>query len=45
MFVLITYDISDNKRRSKVEKLLLEVGYRVNLSVFECDIKKGEFKK
>ncbi len=32
------YDISDNKRRIKVEKLLSSYGYRVNYSVFECII-------
>ena len=32
------YDISDDKRRRRVEKLLASYGYRVNYSVFECVI-------
>lgn len=38
MYLLITYDITDNKRRRKLDKLLSEYGFRVNLSVFELDI-------
>ncbi len=39
MYLLITYDISNNKQRNKVDKLLSSYGYRVNFSVFELDIK------
>lgn len=35
-FYVVTYDISDDKRRDKVVKLLESLGTRVNLSVFEC---------
>lgn len=36
-FVVISYDIPDNKRRLKVAKTLLDFGgERVQLSVFEC---------
>jgi len=45
MLTLITYDISDNKRRRKVEKLLSSYGYRVNYSVFELEIAPGKFQK
>lgn len=38
MFVLVTYDIADNKRRNRVAKFLLDYGVRVQESVFECDI-------
>ena len=38
MYLLITYDITDDKRRKKVEKLLSEYGFRVNYSVFELEI-------
>lgn len=39
MFILVTYDIPDNKRRQKVAKLLLDYGgQRVQRSVFECYI-------
>lgn len=35
-FVVIAYDISANKRRVKVAKILEKYGYRTNYSVFEC---------
>ena len=40
--ILITYDISDNKRRTKVEKIISSYGYRVNYSVFELTISKSD---
>ena len=45
MKVLIMYDISEDRRRTKVEKLLASYGYRVNYSVFELDIKKRDYRK
>ena len=38
MFVLISYDIVDNKIRTKVLKYLKDYGSRVQKSVFECTI-------
>ena len=38
MFVVVTYDISDNKRRLHVSNELENFGLRVNLSVFECHL-------
>jgi len=40
MKLLLTYDISNTKNRTKVATLLEGYGYRVNFSVFELDIKK-----
>jgi len=40
MKILLTYDISNTKSRTKVATLLESYGYRVNFSVFELDIKK-----
>ena len=34
-FALISYDISDNRRRNKVANYLLDFGQRVQYSVFE----------
>ena len=45
MNLLITYDISDDKKRRKVEKLLSSYGYRANYSVFEIEIKANQLKK
>ena len=40
MKYLITYDIENNKRRKKVSDELEAYGYRVNFSVFECELNK-----
>ncbi len=45
MFVTISYDIVDNRRRAKVAKVLLDYGHRVQKSVFECDLDDGRFLK
>ena len=37
-FTVIAYDITSDKARDKVAKLLLNYGQRVNYSVFECAI-------
>ncbi len=39
MYLLITYDITDTKRRNKIVTLLEGYGVRVNYSVFEVEIK------
>jgi CRISPR-associated protein Cas2 len=39
------YDISNNKKRRKVEKLLSSYGYRVNYSVFEINTQKSKFNQ
>lgn len=39
MFILIRYDVPDNKRRLKIANTLLDFGgERVQYSVFECHI-------
>lgn len=35
-FYVVTYDIGDDKRRTKVVKLMESIGTRMNFSVFEC---------
>lgn len=44
-FYVVTYDISDTKRRDKVVKTLEAVGDRVNLSVFECMLTDVQYRK
>lgn len=39
MFLIVVYDITDDKRRSKIDKTLGSYGIRVNLSVFEVKLK------
>ncbi len=36
----IVYDISDDKERGKVDKILKGFGFRVQKSVYECMLKK-----
>jgi len=38
MFIVVSYDIPDDKRRSRVAKTLEGYGYRVQKSVFECEV-------
>jgi len=42
-FVVISYDISDDKRRDKVFKCLKRFGQHVQYSVFECDITEKDY--
>jgi CRISPR-associated protein Cas2 len=41
MRYLITYDIADDRRREDVATLLSGYGPRVQLSVFECDLRSS----
>ena len=36
MFIVVSYDIVDDKRRRNVSNFLLDYGTRVQKSVFEC---------
>jgi len=44
MFYVITYDISDNKIRNKLMKLLKNYGRRVQFSCFEVDLTEKELE-
>jgi len=39
---LVVYDISENKKRSKVANMLLKFGIRVQLSCFELECSEDE---
>lgn len=46
MYVLVSYDIVDNRIRTRVMKLLKNLGHRVQLSVYECaDIDERRYKR
>jgi CRISPR-associated protein Cas2 len=46
MFILVSYDIMDNKRRLKIANTLLDFGgERVQYSVFECYITDRNFER
>ena len=38
MHYTVAYDITDDKRRNKVAKILKDFGTRIQYSVFECNI-------
>lgn len=44
-FIVIAYDISDDRRRNHVVKLLEKVGLRINFSVFECLLTDNQYTK
>ncbi len=45
VFVLIIYDIAENKKRLKLAKLLQGYGFRIQKSAFEATITKKKYKK
>lgn len=45
MLVLVVYDISNNKRRTKLSKFLEGYGRRTQLSVFECFLNLDEMRQ
>lgn len=45
MYVLVSYDIVDDRTRTKVMKFLKNFGERVQLSVFECNLDDAMYQK
>ena len=45
MFVVVTYDISEDKRRTKIHSILKSYGQWMQYSVFECNLTKTEYAK
>ena len=46
MQLVITYDIADDKRRTKIHKVLKSYGQWMQFSVFEClDLSDAEYAK
>lgn len=44
IFCVIAYDIQDDRKRTKVSKLLEKHGYRINFSVFECMLTEKQYE-
>lgn len=44
-FIVVVYDVADDKRRTKVAKILGKVGVRINFSVFECMLTDKQYEK
>jgi len=45
MFVLVSYDIPDDRRRARLAKVLQDYGERVQYSVFECNLNQVQLKR
>jgi CRISPR-associated protein Cas2 len=45
MFIVVAYDIADDKRRTRLYKTLLRYGEPVQLSVFECILTAEQFDR
>ena len=44
-FILVTYDIENDRRRTKIHKILSNFGSPVQYSVFECFISEEDFEE
>jgi CRISPR-associated protein Cas2 len=45
MFVVVSYDIPEDKRRTKIHKVLKSYGQWMQFSVFECELTEVEYAK
>ncbi|NJL00722.1 MAG: CRISPR-associated endonuclease Cas2 [Spirulinaceae cyanobacterium SM2_1_0] len=45
MFMVVSYDISDDKRRTKVHKILSSYGQWMQYSLFECDLTPTQYAR
>ena len=43
MFYAVAYDITDDRRRNAVAKILLDFGTRIQYSLFECNTDKRAY--
>lgn len=45
MFLVVSYDVTDDQKRKKLAEVLKDYGRRVQFSVFECDLEKKHIDK
>jgi len=45
LFVIVSYDVVDDRKRTRIAKLLKDYGERVQKSVFECRIDDRRYLK
>lgn len=45
IFCVVAYDITDDRCRNKVAKILQQYGVRINFSVFECMFTENQYQK
>jgi CRISPR-associated protein Cas2 len=44
MFYVVSYDVADDQRRTRVHNTLRNYGTRVQYSVFECDVTDSQLE-
>jgi CRISPR-associated protein Cas2 len=45
MFIVISYDIPEDKRRTKIHKILKSYGQWMQFSLFECELTDAQYAK
>ncbi len=45
MYIVVAYDIEDDRRRNRLHKALKSFGTPVQYSIFECIIDKDQFER
>jgi len=45
MYLAVAYDITNNKARTKIVKILESYGFRVQKSIFEVEVNKTQFAR
>lgn len=45
MYVVVSYDISEDKRRTKIHKALKSYGQWMQYSLFECELTETQYAK
>jgi CRISPR-associated protein Cas2 len=45
MYIVVSYDISEDNRRTKIHKILKSYGQWMQYSVFECNLNATEYAK
>ncbi|MBD2521755.1 CRISPR-associated endonuclease Cas2 [Nostoc sp. FACHB-133] len=45
MYIVVSYDIPEDKRRTKIHSVLKSYGQWMQLSVFECNITSTQYAK
>ncbi|HIK56243.1 MAG TPA: CRISPR-associated endonuclease Cas2 [Synechococcales cyanobacterium M55_K2018_004] len=45
MYFVISYDVTDDKRRTKIHKVLKSYGQWMQYSVFECELTETQYAK
>lgn len=43
MFIIVSYDITDDRLRNKLYETLKDYGNSVQYSIFECNLNKNQF--